>query len=136
MSFFQPNHTSAVLSKASIEGILGVADSADLLQLEAGEDLAIGDPVYVSGNKFYKADNVTHYRVVGLIAAPVLATFLASAITAGKIVLSGLNAGSLYFLGNLTISTAVPSSGQVVRMGTAITSATFIINIEESILLS
>lgn len=136
MSFFNPKHTSRVLSKRSIENIIGVEDNADLLELEAGEDLLAGDPVCVITNKFYKADNVTNFRVIGVITEDVLSTFSGRAITSGKLLFSGLTPGTIYYLGNEILDSTVPTSGMVVRIGQALTSSIFLVNIEEPILLS
>lgn len=114
-------------------GPAGAGTSA--LTLEAGEDLAVGDPVWVSANKLYIADNVTNFRVVGVIAVAALAGLSATATTSGQITLSGLTPNSPYFLGNGILTSTAPSSGYIVRMGQAISSTSLLLNIEEPILL-
>lgn len=110
---------------------------SDLLSLEAGEDLIVGDPAYVSANKLYKADSTTNYKVVGIISVAALATFTATATISGKITLSGLVANSPYFLTSPSgISVTPPTSGYIIRLGLAISATTLIINIEEPILLN
>jgi len=109
----------------------------DSLSLEAGESLVVGDPVYVSVNKFYKADSTTNPTVVGIISVAALATFIATATIAGKITLSGLTAGSPYFLASpSSISTTAPSSGYIIRLGRAVSTTVLLLNIEEPILLT
>ena len=114
----------------------GGGSAAQVLAKEAGEDLAVGDPVYVSVNKFYLADNVVSHAVIGVVTTGALTGFLASAVIAGSATLSGLSDGSPYFLGNKVISTAAPGSGNVVRVGRAISATTLLVNIEEPILLN
>lgn len=115
-------------------GAPGAGTSA--LTLEAGEDLAVGDPVWVSANRFFIADNVTNFRVVGVVTTAALTGLSATATTAGQITLSGLTPNSPYFLGNAMLTSTAPSSGYIVRMGQAISSTTLLLNIEEPVLLS
>jgi len=117
---------------AGPEGVL-VAQS---IIKEAGENLVAGVPVYVNANKFYLADNVTNHAVVGVVTIGALTGFLSTAVVSGSATLSGLSDGNTYFLGNKVISTAVPSSGNVVRVGRAISGTTLLVSIEEPILLS
>lgn len=121
-------------------GILGPAGppgtAAGAFSLEAGEDLTAGDPVYVSANKLYVADNTTNFRVVGIAVADTLLGFSAEVALSGPVTLAGLSNGSPYYLGSGTITTAAPASGYVVRLGYAIGSTTLIVNIEEPILLA
>lgn len=108
----------------------------DIISRQAGEDLIVGDPVYVSANLLYKADNVTNPRVVGVVTTAALTGFSAIATISGKITLSGLTDATPYFLGNLIITSSAPSSGRVIRMGTSISTTEFLLNIEEPILLA
>lgn len=117
-----------------LQGVTGT--SVQSLILEAGEDLAVGDPVWVSGNKFYVADNLTFFRVVGVVSVGALTGFLATAITAGQVVLSGLVANTPYFLGAGVVTSTPPSSGYVIRMGQAVNSTVLIVNIEDGVLLT
>lgn len=106
------------------------------INLEAGEDLVAGTPVKVVANKFYAASHATDPHIVGIIQADKLATFNATAVTSGPIAIAGLTPGSAYFLGVNTITSTAPSSGYVVRLGTAVTASVLLVNIEEPILLS
>lgn len=138
MSHFQPTHVTKVINKELISAL--VATSLLLnnkLDKEAGENLVIGDPIWVaSDNKFYKADNVTNPQVIGLITTAALTGFLASATISDKVTLSGLTPVTPYFLGNQVITSTPPSSGNVIRLGLAISTTELILNIEEPILLS
>lgn len=138
MSHFQPTHITKVLNKANLLGLIN--DSSLLnnqLDREAGENLVVGDPIWVAGdNKFYKADNVTNPQVIGIITTAALMGFLATATTADRITLTGLTANTPYFLGNEIITPVVPSSGNVIRLGLAISTTELILNIEEPILLA
>jgi len=115
----------------------GVGGQSITLSLEAGEDLAVGDPVYVSANKFYKADNLVNHRIVGVVTIAASATFVATAVLSGQASLGGgLIPNSPYFLGAGIISATPPVLGYVVKVGAAINTATLIVNIEEPILLA
>jgi len=107
-----------------------------LLELEAGEDLVAGTPVYTSANKAYAADSATNPHVLGLVRDDVLSTFMAKIVTTGSISLTGLTAGVPYFVGTGVITSTAPGSGSVIRVGTAVKSDTLIVNVEEPILLS
>ena len=115
-------------------GATGAGTSA--MTLEAGENLAVGDPVWVNANRFYLADNVMNFRVVGVVTTAALAGLLATATTSGQITLSGLTANTPYFLGGGIITSAVPASGYVVRIGQAVNSTVLLLNLEEPILLA
>lgn len=108
----------------------------DVLSRQAGEDLVVGDPVYISANLFYRADNITNARVVGVITLAALTGFSAVAATSGNITLSGLTDATPYFLGNKILTASVPTSGNIIRMGLAISTTDFVLNIEEPILLT
>lgn len=144
MKSLSPNFLeSKTLPLEDIESLTGGGETtlhthiqAALLSLAAGEDLVVGDPVYVSTNLFYKADNVTNIKVVGIVTVAALTGFLATAAISGKITLSGLTAATPYFLGNLAITSSVPVSGNIIRLGTSISTTGFILNIEEPILLA
>lgn len=120
------------------EAFSGEESAAGYLEFsrEAGENLAIGTPVYVSGNKYYAADNVTNYKVVGIIKETVLMGFLATAVLSGPITLSGLSDGSTYFLDNEIIANAAPASGMIIELGKAVSSTILIVGIKISVLLS
>ena len=106
------------------------------MSLEAGENITIGDPLYVSANKFYVADNIANFRVVAIAAATTTLGLICEGRTFGSVVLSGLSVGTPYFLGNLVIQNTPPVAGYVVRVGQAIRSDLLLVNIEDSILLS
>lgn len=110
--------------------------SGGTLTLQAGENLAVGDPVYVSANTFFKADNTTNFKSVGIVPTATLAGFSVMVTTSGAITLTGLTPNSFYFLGSGIITTVAPITGYVVRLGQAISSTTLLVNIEEGILLS
>lgn len=131
-----PGFSHKIVNKNTLAGVLGIVASATILTLGAGEDLIVGDPVYVSANLLYKADNVTNSRVIGVITVAALTGFLATVTISGKITLSGLTDATPYFLGNKVLTSTVPSSGKVIRMGTSISTTGFILNIEEPILLT
>lgn len=111
-------------------------DNAAQITLEAGEDLAAGTPVRVSGNKFYAASHSDSPQVVGIVRNSVQVAQPAIAVTSGSLALSGLSAGSPYFLGVGAITTTAPSFGFVVRLGMAVTASVLLVNIEEPILIS
>jgi hypothetical protein len=113
-----------------------VGAATQTLALEAGENLVLGDPVYVSANKLYIADNVTNFRVIGLVQTGATAGFIATVVITGGIDIGGLVVGSPYFLGSGIITNVVPSSSYVIRLGLSISSTTLLLNIEEPILLS
>jgi hypothetical protein len=114
----------------------GGGGGATALTLEAGENLTAGTPVKVSANKVYAANAAVDPGVIGLIKTDVLSTFMAEIVNTGNMTLAGLSAGSPYFVGNGTISLTPPSSGYVIRVGTAVKSDTLVVNIEEPILLA
>jgi len=119
------------------EGVSGGTGSAtNTLQLEMGETLQKGAPVCVINNKFYLADNVVNFNVVGLLSADAAITNLGRAEISGQIVLNGLTPGAPYFLGDGVITSTAPTAGFVIRVGQAITSALFVVRIEEPILLN
>jgi len=119
------------------EGVSGGTGSAtNTLQLEMGETLQKGAPICVINNKFYLADNVVNFNVVGLLSADAAITNLGSAGIGGQIVLNGLTPGAPYFLGDGVITSTAPTAGFVIRVGQAITSALFVVRIEEPILLN
>lgn len=120
---------------AGPQGAAGVS-GAQVLTLEAGEDLDVGDPVRVVANKFYVADNTANFRVVAVVTTAALTGLSATATFMGPATLSGLSAGSPYFLGAGIITTTPPASGYVIRLGQAVSDSTLITNIEEPILLS
>lgn len=111
------------------------SSGAQVLILEAGENLSVGDPVRVSTNKFYIADNTTNFRVVAVVTTAALTGLPATATLMGPATLSGLSAGSPYFLGAGIITAVPPSSGYVIRLGQAVSDSTLLLNIEEPILL-
>lgn len=104
--------------------------------LAAGENLTAGTPVCIIANLFYAADNVTNFKVVGIITTTVTTGFSATARTYGKITLSALSTNSPYFLGNKILAVSAPVSGYVIRLGIALNTTELLINIEEPILLS
>lgn len=109
--------------------------STDIL-LAAGEDLLEGTPVKVVANLVYAASSAQANAVVGIVRTSVLTGFQATICTGGKLALSGLNPGSVYFLGVGVLTLSVPSSGYVVRLGKAVTAQVLLVEIEEPILLS
>lgn len=117
-------------------GAQGIPGSGNItITLQAGEILVAGDPVYVSANVFLKADNAVNAKVVGVITTGAAIGFSATATTSGPVTLSGLTPNSIYFLGNQAVTSVVPISGYVVRLGQAISSTVLLINIEEPVLL-
>ena len=106
------------------------------MSLEAGENITLGDPLYVSANKFYVADNIANFRVVAIAAATTALGLICEGRTFGSVVLSGLSVGSPYFLGNLVIQNTAPIAGYVVCLGMATSSTLLLVNIEKPILLS
>ena len=106
------------------------------LVLEAGENLALGDPVYVSTNKLYKASHLNSNGVIGIITTASLLGFPATATLMGVVSMIGLTPGSTYFLSDGVLETSSPSSGNIVRMGKAISSNSLVLNIEEPVLLA
>ena len=114
----------------------GVGGGTASLSLEAGENITLGDPLYVSANKFYIADNITNFRVVAIAAATTTTGLTCEGRTSGSLTLAGLSVGTPYFLGNLAIQNASPVTGYVVSVGQAVRADLFLVNIEESILLS
>lgn len=112
----------------------GGGGSGALVEIEAGENLTPGTPVKVVANKVYAASS-SDPSVIGLVRDTVAATFTAKVVTSGSLVLAGLSAGSPYFVGAGVITLTAPSSGYVIRVGTAFKSDTLIVNIEEPILL-
>lgn len=117
-------------------GQTGPAGTVSTLSLEAGENLVVGDPVYVSANKFYKADHTLAAGCIGVITTAALVTGLAVATLSGIIPLTGLSAGSPYFLGVGVISVAAPISGYIIRLGKALSTTSLLLNVEEPILLN
>ena len=110
--------------------------SSSIITLEAGEQLAAGAPVKVINNKLYAADQAADATVIGVVMATTAATYLARAAYSGAIKLDNLQAGSVYYCGFKNILTTAPTSGYVIRVGTAISSDTLLVNIEEPIMLS
>lgn len=119
---------------AGAQGIPGSGNST--VTLQAGENLAVGDPVYISANTFYKADNTANFKVVGIVPTATLTGFSVSVTISGPITLSGLTPNAFYFLGSGIITTVAPIAGYVIRLGQAISTTVLLINIEEPILLS
>lgn len=115
-----------------------LVESSNFIILEAGEALQKGDPVYVnsSNNKIYKADNVTNFRVIGLVIETVPASLPVKVMTSGILSLQGLVPATPYYLTNQSISPTAPTSGYVIRIGQSLTSDSLLINIEEPILLT
>jgi len=109
---------------------------ASLITLEAGENLALGDPVYISANKLYKASCLSANGVEGVVTTAALITQVAEATAIGIIGVPGLVAGATYFLGVGELVTIPPTSGYVVRMGRSINTMYLILNIEEPVLLA
>lgn len=122
------------------EGVQGPQGASGLdapdITLEAGDDLTLGDPVYVNANKLYKASNLNSFGVIGLVSVAALTGFLATATTMGIAAVTGFVAGNTYFLGNGVLVPVAPSIGNVVRMGKAISASSFVLNIEEPVLLA
>ncbi len=118
------------------QGLPGTVIGNTTIDIEAGEDLTIGDPVYVLNNKAYLADNVTNYKVIGIVQIAAQQTFMSTIVLNGSIQITGLSVGSPYYLGNKQITNIVPTSSYIVRLGTAIKSDILVVNIEEPILLS
>ena len=132
----QITHIVSVGEQGPVGATGATGPGVSLLSLEAGETLIVGDPVWVSANKLYKADNVTSYKIVGVVTTAALAGLLATATTAGLVTLSGLSVGSPYFLGNGIITASAPTSGYIVRVGQAISGTSLLLNIEEPVLLA
>lgn len=122
------------------EGVQGPPGASGLgaaqVILEAGEDLALSDPAYVSANKLHKASHLNSNGVIGLITTAALTGFVATATTMGVVGATGLTAGLTYFLGDGVLTPTAPISGNVVRMGKAVSTTSIVLNIEEPVLLS
>ena len=114
----------------------GVGPPPTELSLEAGEDLTAGTPVKVNANKFYAASHATDPHVIGIVKTGVVAAQSVNVVTSGALTLSDLTPGSPYFLGVGVLTSTAPSSGYVVRLGTAVTSSVLLVNVEEPIYLS
>jgi len=118
-----------------IDVVGGSAGSPNIIELEMGETLTQGTPVRIAANKLYAADNLTNFRVIGLLINDCEIGLLGSVETAGKIAVSGLIAGEPYYLGAGVITNTAPSTGYVIRVGQALTGTLFIVSIEPPILL-
>lgn len=118
------------------QGPAGGGGAGSTLTLQAGESLTVGDPVRISNNTFLKADNVTNFKVVGVVTTAVQTGFSATVALSGPITLSGLTPNAVYFLGSGIITVVAPSAGCVVRLGQAISTTSLLLNIEEPILLN
>ena len=98
----------------------------------------VGDPVYISGTDAVRqadASSITTGKVVGIISEKMTATTCRVQVT-GSVTLSGLTAGSAYFLSETTgqITTTIPTaSGSVVAyIGQALSSTNLLLNINPS----
>ena len=145
------NNTGGIIQalialQAAIAGMGG--GSAVEIELQAAENLSVGDAVYInSGGQLAKAiHNSTRdiATVAGLVKENVAATALGKLVFSGKVDISGWGSGSLspgdrYFLnGDGLLSTAPPTgSGEFVTLvGEALDANTFAINIDVPVLLS
>lgn len=132
-----PVMTVLTVGQQGPQGPAGASGAAVFtITLEAGENLVVGNPVWVNANKLYIADNITNFRVVGIVTTAALIGLPAVATTAGQVTLSGLTPNSPYFLGGGIITAIASASGYIIRMGQAVSSTALILNIEEPILLS
>ena len=122
--------------------------SAVEIELQAAEDLSVGDAVYInSGGQLAKAIHSSTRdiaTVAGIVKENVAATALGKLVFSGKVDISGWGSGSLtpgdrYFLnGDGLLSTAPPTgSGEFVTLvGEALDANTFAINIDTPVELS
>lgn len=115
---------------------LGGGSTGSAIQLEVGENLSLGDPVYVAAGKLYKADNVTNFNVIGLMSATVALGLLGTAKTSGAVQLNALTPDSTYFLGGGSMTLSPPTSGRVIRLGRSVSSTLFLLSIGGSVLLA
>jgi hypothetical protein len=106
------------------------------ISFEAGEDLHLGAPVIVRGNKFYLADHAVDPIIVGVIKKPVSSGLLGIAAIKGVVQMEGLVPAAPYFVGYKEITTNAPSFGYSTRIGSALTETQLLINIEEPIFLN
>lgn len=113
-----------------------IADAANIISVEAGEELTVGTPVYVSNNKVYAATYLTTPNVLGIVLYDVSPTFTADVVTFGPISLPGLMVGAVYYLGEGIITSTPPTNKYVIRLGTAISSNVLVVNVEPSIYLT
>jgi hypothetical protein len=118
------------------DGPSGEGGSNNEITLEAGEDITISTPLRVSANKFYRASHIDSPIVVGLAKADALTGFPVTAMTAGRVLVTGFTPGAPYFLGDGEVLGTAPSTGFVVRVGRAVTDSIFLINIEMPALLT
>ena len=114
----------------------GIDGSTTAFTLEAGENLSAGTPVKVVADKVYAVDQASDPTVVAVVRDTVLATFSAILITNGPVTLTGLTPATPYFAGFKSLTATCPSSGYVIRVGSAVSSTVLLVNIEEPILLS
>ena len=122
--------------------------SAVEIELEAAEDLSVGDAVYINGGgqlaKAIHSSTRDIATVAGIVKENVAATSLGVLVFSGKIDVSGWGSGSLspgdrYFLnGDGLMSTAPPTgSGEYITLvGEALDANTLAINIDTPVLLS
>lgn len=119
---------------ADISG--GGGSPTPAFSLEAGEDLLKGTPLKVVSNKVYAADQLSDPNVVGLAGADTSLGFSCPISVSGTLTLSGLTAGSPYYVGTGAITNASPVSGFLIRIGMAVTASVLLVNIEEPIFLA
>ena len=129
---------SGRIGPRGVQGIQGVS-GLDVISLEAGEELPLGCVVYVNDNKFYKASNNAHPNPIGLALSAVAQGFSTFLRADGPFTNPDwvLVPNTPYYLGVDGLLTAVaPATGYIVRIGTAVSTTTLFISIQEPILLS
>lgn len=103
--------------------------------IAAAVPMPAGTPVCAIANRLHPADNITNFRVIGILASDVAAEYPGVVVYHGLVSIPGLLSGYDYYLGNGVIQTTPPTSGRVIQVGTAITESMFNVNVRVSILL-
>ncbi len=133
-------HTTVEILTTGSQGPPGPTGAAgtsnnNTMELLAGQDLEVGDPVYVSGDRFYIANNTVNFKAVGIVSVAALDGEMCTVVTSGQVSMTGITSGARYFLGGGVISETPPSVGYVVPMGIGVTSVLFNVDIGISVLL-
>lgn len=117
-------------------GADGSTGAAVEIILEAGENLSAGTPAKVIGNKVFSTTHTDDDVVIGIVKYNATATFLATVTVSGILPLSGLVPNTPYFLGVGVLVYPPPATGHVVRLGSALTTDSLLVCVEEPILLT
>lgn len=104
-------------------------------EAEAGEDLEAGQWAVLKDGKLYKASALEHLRP-RLVARSVRQGFMVEYGVDGFID-RAVQIGADYYLSQMAgeITTSVPTTGYLIKVGTAVSSNRLEINVEQSILL-